>query len=108
MSDKQYSECEQTGHNRTHLMYFLFLSASNGVNLPCPLLQSPTTTLDAAMAKRFATDACFGVANDALQILGGYGYLEDYPVERYMRDLRVHSILEGTNEIMRVSHGSVA
>jgi alkylation response protein AidB-like acyl-CoA dehydrogenase len=54
------------------------------------------------MAKRFATDTCFGVANDALQLLGGYGYLADYPIERYCRDLRVHSILEGTNEIMRV------
>lgn len=64
--------------------------------------QSPRATLTAAMAKRFATDTCFGVANDALQLLGGYGYLQDYPVERYLRDLRVHSILEGTNEIMRL------
>jgi alkylation response protein AidB-like acyl-CoA dehydrogenase len=56
------------------------------------------------MAKRFATDACHGIANDALQLLGGYGYLQDYPVERYCRDLRVHSILEGTNEIMRVRY----
>lgn len=55
-----------------------------------------------AMAKRFVTDACFGVANDALQIHGGYGYLEDYEIERIVRDLRVHQILEGTNEIMRV------
>jgi len=59
-------------------------------------------TGQAAMAKRFATDACFEVANRALQVHGGYGYLRDYPVERVMRDLRVHSILEGTNEIMRV------
>jgi alkylation response protein AidB-like acyl-CoA dehydrogenase len=64
--------------------------------------KSPRATLAAAMAKRFATDTCFGVANDALQLLGGYGYLQDHPVERYLRDLRVHSILEGTNEIMRV------
>jgi hypothetical protein len=64
--------------------------------------KSPRATLAAAMAKRFATDTCFGVANDALQLLGGYGYLQDHPVERYCRDLRVHSILEGTNEIMRV------
>jgi len=63
---------------------------------------SPDATLQAAMAKRFATDACFGVANDALQMLGGYGYLKEYPVERVLRDLRVHCILEGTNEIMRV------
>jgi alkylation response protein AidB-like acyl-CoA dehydrogenase len=55
-----------------------------------------------AMAKRFATDMCFEVANDALQLHGGYGYIKDYPLERYLRDLRVHQILEGTNEIMRV------
>lgn len=54
------------------------------------------------MAKRFATDTCYQIADDALQLLGGYGYLQDYPIERYMRDLRVHSILEGTNEVMRV------
>jgi len=58
-----------------------------------------------AMAKRFATDACFDVANQALQLHGGYGYLKDYPVERIVRDLRVHQILEGTNEIMRVIIG---
>jgi alkylation response protein AidB-like acyl-CoA dehydrogenase len=55
-----------------------------------------------AMAKRFATDAGFEVANQALQLHGGYGYLKDYPLERIVRDLRVHRILEGTNEIMRV------
>ena len=54
------------------------------------------------MAKRFVTDTCFQVANDALQIHGGYGYLHDYGVEQIVRDLRVHQILEGTNEIMRV------
>ncbi|XP_024528108.1 isobutyryl-CoA dehydrogenase, mitochondrial isoform X1 [Selaginella moellendorffii] len=63
---------------------------------------SPKASACAAMAKRFATDACFNIANDALQLHGGYGYLKDYPVERYLRDLRVHTILEGTNEIMRV------
>ncbi len=63
---------------------------------------SPDKTKHAAMAKRFATDACFAVVDDALQIHGGYGYLNDYPVERILRDLRVHRILEGTNEIMRV------
>mmetsp|Transcript_40650 Transcript_40650/g.86560 ORF Transcript_40650/g.86560 Transcript_40650/m.86560 type:complete len:418 (+) Transcript_40650:172-1425(+) len=62
----------------------------------------PSATAEAAMAKRFATDTCFDVANQALQMHGGYGYLRDYPVERVLRDLRVHSILEGTNEIMRV------
>jgi len=55
-----------------------------------------------AMAKRFVTDAGFNIANDALQLLGGYGYLADYGVEKIVRDLRVHQILEGTNEIMRV------
>jgi len=55
-----------------------------------------------AMAKRFATDAGFRICNEALQLLGGYGYIRDYPVERILRDLRVHQILEGTNEIMRV------
>ncbi|GAK44126.1 acyl-CoA dehydrogenase domain-containing protein [Tepidicaulis marinus] len=59
-------------------------------------------TMFAAMAKRFATDTGFRVANEALQIHGGYGYLNDYPLERHVRDLRVHQILEGTNEIMRV------
>ena len=62
----------------------------------------PNATKYCAMAKRFATDAGFAVANQALQLHGGYGYLRDYPLERIVRDLRVHQILEGTNEIMRV------
>ncbi|KEF30966.1 Branched-chain acyl-CoA dehydrogenase [Marinobacter nitratireducens] len=62
----------------------------------------PEATLHCAMAKRFATDACFDVANEALQLHGGYGYIREYPLERYLRDLRVHQILEGTNEIMRL------
>jgi alkylation response protein AidB-like acyl-CoA dehydrogenase len=62
----------------------------------------PRATQLCAMAKRFATDAGFDVANQALQLHGGYGYLKDYPLERIVRDLRVHQILEGTNEIMRV------
>jgi alkylation response protein AidB-like acyl-CoA dehydrogenase len=62
----------------------------------------PEATKHCAMAKRFATDAGFEVANQALQLHGGYGYLKDYPLERIVRDLRVHQILEGTNEIMRV------
>ena len=62
----------------------------------------PDATTYCAMAKRFATDAGFDVANQALQLHGGYGYLRDYPLERIVRDLRVHQILEGTNEIMRV------
>lgn len=59
-------------------------------------------TMYCAMAKRFATDNCFQVCNDALQMFGGYGYICEYPLERYFRDLRVHQILEGTNEIMRL------
>jgi alkylation response protein AidB-like acyl-CoA dehydrogenase len=54
------------------------------------------------MAKRFVTDIGFDVANQALQLLGGYGYLADYGIEKIVRDLRVHQILEGTNEILRV------
>lgn len=59
-------------------------------------------TVWCAMAKRFATDAGFAICNDALQIHGGYGYIREYPIERLLRDSRVHQILEGTNEIMRV------
>ncbi len=59
-------------------------------------------TMLCAMAKRFTTDAGFHVTNEALQLFGGYGYLKDFPIERYLRDLRVHQILEGTNEIMRL------
>lgn len=59
-------------------------------------------SLYCAMAKRFATDHCFNICNEALQLHGGYGYLNDYPLERWVRDARVHQILEGTNEIMRV------
>ncbi|MGF1607647.1 MAG: acyl-CoA dehydrogenase family protein [Rhodothalassiaceae bacterium] len=64
--------------------------------------KAPDATQYAAMAKRLATDVGFKVTNDALQLHGGYGYLMDYPIERVLRDLRVHQILEGTNEIMRV------
>ena len=64
--------------------------------------KDPNATRYCAMAKRYATDAGFEVANQALQLHGGYGYLRDYPLERIVRDLRVHQILEGTNEIMRV------
>src|SRR4051794_9196723 len=64
--------------------------------------KEPRATMLCAMAKRFATDAGSNIANDALQLHGGYGYLKDFPAERHVRDLRVHQILEGTNEIMRV------
>jgi alkylation response protein AidB-like acyl-CoA dehydrogenase len=64
--------------------------------------KAPDATRHAAMAKRFATDVGFEVVNGSLQLFGGYGYLRDHPVERVLRDVRVHQILEGTNEIMRV------
>lgn len=64
--------------------------------------QTSNASLHCAMAKRFATDVGFKVSNEAMQIFGGYGYLKDYSLERFFRDLRVHQILEGTNEIMRV------
>ncbi|MCF6329874.1 MAG: isobutyryl-CoA dehydrogenase [Henriciella sp.] len=64
--------------------------------------KAPDATRWCAMAKRFVTDTGFKTANDALQIFGGYGYLADYGIEQIVRDLRVHQILEGTNEIMRV------
>ena len=62
----------------------------------------PDKSTYCAMAKRFATDVGFQVCNEALQLHGGYGYLREYPIERFVRDTRVHQILEGTNEIMRV------
>lgn len=70
-------------------------------------LSAPSINVTAycAMAKQFATDRCFDICNEALQLHGGYGYLKDYPVQQYMRDTRVHQILEGTNEIMKVIVG---
>ena len=64
--------------------------------------RDPNATILCAMAKRFVTDAGFNIANQALQLFGGYGYLTDYGIEKIVRDLRVHQILEGANEIMRV------
>ncbi|CAE1134696.1 MULTISPECIES: acyl-CoA dehydrogenase family protein [Xanthomonas] len=63
---------------------------------------SHDATVWCAMAKRFATDAGFAICDDALQIHGGYGYIREYPIERLLRDSRVHRILEGTNEVMRM------
>lgn len=65
----------------------------------------PEKSAYCAMAKRFATDVGFNVCNEALQIHGGYGYIQEYPLERHVRDVRVHQILEGTNEIMRMIIG---
>jgi len=67
--------------------------------------RAPDAAMRCAMAKRFATDAGFDVANRALQLHGGYGYLQDYGIEKVVRDLRVHQILEGSNEIMRLIVG---
>jgi alkylation response protein AidB-like acyl-CoA dehydrogenase len=64
--------------------------------------KAPDATMACAMAKRFATDVAFKVCNDALQLHGGYGYIKEYAIERFLRDVRVHQILEGTNEIMRL------
>jgi alkylation response protein AidB-like acyl-CoA dehydrogenase len=62
----------------------------------------PDATIQVAMAKRLCTDTGFTIANDALQLLGGYGYLADFGIEKIVRDLRAHQIVEGTNEIMRL------
>ncbi|MBV8327241.1 acyl-CoA dehydrogenase family protein [Chryseobacterium sp.] len=62
----------------------------------------PNATTYCAMAKRLATDMCFNICNEALQVLGGYGCTQDFPVERLMRDARVHQVVEGTNEIMKL------
>jgi alkylation response protein AidB-like acyl-CoA dehydrogenase len=64
--------------------------------------KSPDATKFCAMAKLYVTDSGFDVANDCLQLHGGYGYLADYGIEKIVRDLRVHQILEGTNEVMRL------
>ncbi len=66
---------------------------------------APDKTRFSAMAKRLATDSGSEIVNKALQLFGGYGYLKDYPIERFWRDLRVHSILEGTNQVMRMIIG---
>jgi len=80
------------------------IAARNMVRLAAFKLDEkhPEATAYCAMAKRFATDVGFDVCNQALQLHGGYGYIKEYPVERHVRDTRVHQILEGTNEIMRL------
>jgi alkylation response protein AidB-like acyl-CoA dehydrogenase len=67
-----------------------------------PRPQRPERNTALRYDKRFVTDACFDVANQALQLHGGYGYLSEFGIEKIVRDLRVHQILEGTNEIMRL------
>lgn len=80
------------------------VAARNMIRLAASKLDNndPDKTTYCAMAKRFATDVGFNVCNDAMQLHGGYGYIKEYPLERFMRDSRVHQILEGTNEIMRL------
>jgi alkylation response protein AidB-like acyl-CoA dehydrogenase len=104
------------GHPLTDQEALLFTLADMETELQAArgLVRSAADALDSgdpdavalcAMAKRFATDAGFTVANSALQLHGGYGYLADYGIEKVVRDLRVHQILEGTNEIMRLIVG---
>ena len=104
---------EQFGQSIAEFQAIQFKLADMATNLEAArlMLYEAAKTLDedkaektrkSAMAKRFVTDTCFNVANEALQIHGGYGYLQDYEIERMVRDLRVHQILEGTNEIMRM------
>ncbi|WP_163273037.1 isobutyryl-CoA dehydrogenase [Chelativorans alearense] len=97
--------------NRFQALQFKLADMETNLSAARVLLYTAAAKLDArapdaskwsAMAKRFVTDTCFDVANDALQLHGGYGYLHDYGLEKLVRDLRVHQILEGTNEIMRV------
>jgi hypothetical protein len=76
--------------------------AADALDRAGPEGTDPEAVMHCAMAKRFATDAGFRICDEALQLHGGYDYIRDYPIERYLRDLRVHQILEGTNEIMRV------
>jgi len=79
--------------------YLLYVAAAKVTD------NAPDKTKFAAMAKRLATDTGSSVVDRALQLHGGYGYLQDYPIERFWRDLRVHSILEGTNQVMRMIVG---
>jgi len=80
-----------------HASRLLIRNAANALDK-----QDKSSTYQVAMAKKFATENCFLIVDQCLQMLGGYGYLNDYPIERYLRDLRVHRILEGTNEVMQI------
>ena len=83
----------------------LVVDAAAGLDAKAPGAPDADVSMRCAMAKRYATDAGFDIANRALQLHGGYGYLQDYGVEKVVRDLRVHQILEGTNEVMRMIIG---
>ena len=98
ISDFQNTQCKLAD------MLTQLVAARQMVRLAASKLDNKDSqaTTYCAMAKRFATDVGFEVCNDALQLFGGYGYIREYPMERHVRDTRVHQILEGTNEIMRV------
>lgn len=113
MAVKYMSEREQFGKKLNQFQALQFRIADMATELEAArlLLHKAATKLDekahdathfAAMAKRLATDTSFNVVNEALQLHGGYGYVQDYPIERFLRDVRVHQILEGSNEIMRL------
>ncbi|BFZ10088.1 hypothetical protein BsWGS_13127 [Bradybaena similaris] len=104
---------KQFGKTLDNFQYLQFRLAEMATQLVASrlMVRNAATSLDnkdpnavamCSMAKLFATEECFKICNDAMQIFGGYGYLKDYPVQQYMRDTRVHCILEGTNEIMRL------
>ncbi|GLO61119.1 acyl-CoA dehydrogenase [Vibrio sp. MACH09] len=111
---KQYmTERKQFGRTLSHFQALQFkladmatelVAARQMVRLAASKLdnQHPEKSAYCAMAKRFATDVGFQICDQAIQIHGGYGYIKEYPVERHFRDVRVHQILEGTNEIMRL------
>jgi len=113
MSQRYMDERQQFGHKLANFQSLQFKLAGMATHFEAARLmvrraaasidqQLPDKTVHAAMAKHYTTDTCFDICNQALQIHGGYGYLKEYPIERYFRDLRVHQILEGTNEIMHV------
>ena len=105
---------KQFGKTLSNFQHLQFKLADMATRLTCARLmvrtaasmldqKHPDATVHCAMAKRFATDSGFEVCNDALQIFGGYGYLKDYAPQRYLRDCRVHQILEGTSESWRTA-----
>lgn len=113
MTVQYMSERKQFGKKLNEFQALQFRIADMATELEAArlLLHKAATKVDekahdathfAAMAKRLATDTGFKVVNEALQLHGGYGYVQDYPIERFLRDLRVHQILEGSNEIMRL------
>jgi len=104
---KQFGKpLSETQHNQFQLaqMATKLVAARSMVRNAAMALDSkhPDTVALCSMAKLFATDNCFDIVNNALQMFGGYGYLKDYPVEQFLRDIRVNQILEGTNQVMQI------